>query len=274
MNNLLISNFKRLIKDKVLWLSIFIFIIMSCIMCFKQHQVGLNNNEPIPVENVLFWGEMLIGIVIAVFTSLYVGKDYSDGTIRNKLIIGHSRVNIYVANLITCIIAGIIINLAYIIPCLIFSLFWFSHCYLSISEIIYLGIDIIFMIISFSSIFNLIAMLFSNKTNGTVISILLAFFLFFIAAGVFSSLIQPKYVDNQIVTENELKTKRVENPNYLSGTKRKVYEILLDTIPSGQAMQYTIVKLDKVKSLYLNSSFIILFFNIIGLVSFCKKDLK
>ena len=117
-------------------------------------------------------------------------------------------------------------------------------------------------------------MLFSNKTNGTVISILLAFFLFFIAAGVFSSLIQPKYVDNQIVTENGLKTKRVENPNYLSGTKRKVYEILLDTIPSGQAMQYTIVKLDKVKSLYLNSSFIILFFNIIGLVSFCKKDLK
>ena len=39
----------------------------------------------------------------AVFTVLYIGTDHSDKTIRNKLIVGISRVRIYFANLLTVI---------------------------------------------------------------------------------------------------------------------------------------------------------------------------
>ena len=54
-----------------------------------------------------------MGLVAAVFISLFVGSEYSDGTIRNKLVVGHSRMRIYLANLIVCSIACVLISLAY-----------------------------------------------------------------------------------------------------------------------------------------------------------------
>ncbi|MGY3662454.1 MAG: hypothetical protein ACXAHE_00930 [Roseburia sp. 1XD42-69] len=40
---------------------------------------------------------------------MFLGTDYSDGTIRNKLTVGHTRTNIYLANLIVTFAAGLLI---------------------------------------------------------------------------------------------------------------------------------------------------------------------
>lgn len=69
--------------------------------------------EEVVLDGCLFEGLPLMGLVSAIFTSLFIGSEYSDGTIRNKLVVGHSRMRIYLANLIVCSIASILISLAY-----------------------------------------------------------------------------------------------------------------------------------------------------------------
>ena len=41
----------------------------------------------------------IIGLFMAMFTSLFIGTEYDYGTIRNKIIVGHSRTSIYFSNL-------------------------------------------------------------------------------------------------------------------------------------------------------------------------------
>lgn len=43
---------------------------------------------------------MLIGFAIAIFASVYLGNEYSNGTLRNKIVMGHNRIKIYLSNLI------------------------------------------------------------------------------------------------------------------------------------------------------------------------------
>ena len=50
-----------------------------------------------------------MGLVAAILTSMFIGSEYSDGTIRNKLVVGHSRMRIYLANLIVCSVACVLI---------------------------------------------------------------------------------------------------------------------------------------------------------------------
>ena len=52
------------------------------------------------------------------FCQPFIGTEYSDGTIRNKIVVGHSRSTIYLANLLTCCFAGLIMCLCFILPTL------------------------------------------------------------------------------------------------------------------------------------------------------------
>ncbi len=61
----------------------------------------------------------MLGIILSVFISLFIGAEYEYGTIRNKIISGYDRSEIYLANIFACIIAGWIMCMG----CLISSLF-------------------------------------------------------------------------------------------------------------------------------------------------------
>lgn len=61
------------------------------------------------LDNFFFDYATYILVLGAIFCSLFIGTEYSDGTIRNKLIMGYSRQKIYCANLIVCIIANLML---------------------------------------------------------------------------------------------------------------------------------------------------------------------
>ena len=53
----------------------------------------------------------MIGIIIAIFTGLFLGVEYSDGAIRNKITIGHKRINIYLSNLIVVTATSLFVSI-------------------------------------------------------------------------------------------------------------------------------------------------------------------
>lgn len=57
------------------------------------------------MDYTIFIYVILAPIVNAVLTALFIGNDYSSGTMRSKRIAGHRRGIIYLANLLVCICA-------------------------------------------------------------------------------------------------------------------------------------------------------------------------
>ena len=97
MNKLLSADFTRLWKNKVFWLGAACMALLACwIICIGYGQnvrwadddIGF---EPNRLDAYLFQFAPMIGGFAAVIISLFLGADYSDGTIRNKLIVGSRR---------------------------------------------------------------------------------------------------------------------------------------------------------------------------------------
>lgn len=56
------------------------------------------------MDSTIFIYALFVPLMVSLLTALFIGTDYSDGTMRNKLIAGHVRRKIYAANLINDIL--------------------------------------------------------------------------------------------------------------------------------------------------------------------------
>ena len=111
MIKLLKAEFYRLKKDKVFLL----LIIITCVLALFTLYKYFDNSGIITLDRIMVeYLYMYFGIFIAFFVSMYVGKEYTEGFIRNKIVVGHKRRDIYLSNLIICIAVGLIVNIIYI----------------------------------------------------------------------------------------------------------------------------------------------------------------
>lgn len=111
MSRLFVSTFFRMLKKIVFWI---LLICMFAYGVYSASNVASEASVGFAIDGCVFEFAPFMGLVAAVFISLFVGSEYSDGTIRNKLVVGHSRMRIYLANLIVCSIACVLISLAYV----------------------------------------------------------------------------------------------------------------------------------------------------------------
>ncbi len=100
MRKLLSANFSRLFKTKAFWLGMGAMVLAFFII-HRPH------SSPLYFEKTFFQYTLLIGFFVAIFTALFIGTDYHDGTIRNKIILGHPRQALYISNLIVCFAAAL-----------------------------------------------------------------------------------------------------------------------------------------------------------------------
>ena len=134
MSKLLSANFMRVKKNKPFWGCIIFMLFLGVSLPIAQYmQVEeLNQTRQEVYETVLdqqfFTFVMFIGLVASVFCGLFLGTEYSDRTIRNKVVVGHTRNGIYLANLITCMIAGLVMCLTFIISYCLVPIPIFSAC--------------------------------------------------------------------------------------------------------------------------------------------------
>ena len=83
MYKLLKAGFFRLRKDVILWLFIFMTIGITGYTLIR-YLISSGDNK---LDDFVFEFVMYIGLFIAIFVSIFVGKEYSDGIIRNKIIV-------------------------------------------------------------------------------------------------------------------------------------------------------------------------------------------
>ncbi|MCI8407750.1 MAG: ABC transporter permease subunit [Lachnospiraceae bacterium] len=229
-------------------------------------------------DNLIFAGGLYLIFVISVFISIFVGTEYSDGTIRNKLTIGHTRRNIYLSKFIVCATANILVYLLYIVVVLVLGNFLINGTTMTIIEIISFTMTGITAILALTALLVLLSLSNQNKAIGAVVLLLTTLILFFVALGIGQRLAAPEYYDDSIVIDAEtnkpITIEKQKNPSYLTGTKRKIYEFLNNFLPVAQIYQIAMHFSDNFVLIVIYNCIIIIVTTGTGIVIFQKKNLK
>ena len=236
MPKLLCANFSRLLHDRAFRLLSALMVFFGTSMAVVNAVHARQDGKIWVMDYTIFIYVILAPIVNAVLTALFIGNDYSSGTIRNKRIAGHRRCIIYLANLLVCICAGICLCLAFALPQAAVGLLLKGEMNAAPATILlYVGLSFALMI-AFTALFTLIAMLCQNKSHTTAGCILLTFALLFAGVYISSTLEEPEYLAAYSYTENGVTVEEPEqkNPYCITGVKRQAYEFLQDLTPGGQ----------------------------------------
>ena len=245
MSKLLRGDFIRLFKSKIFWLGIiFMFGLASMAVYTKWSDSKTFPDYYNPPDSILLAGAVYIAIVIAVFIGIFIGTDYSSGTIRNKHVMGHSRVAMYLSNLIICLTSSVIMHLVYIAVIVGAAGTGITRKFeMSAGNVTAQILTSVFSVSAISAILLFVCMLISSRSAGVVSAIILSLMLIFIAGRIENILYEKEYTTNyEIMTTDEGELvytphEQEKNPRYVTGAKRKVLEFVNDFLPVNQISQ-------------------------------------
>ena len=235
MTNLLSANLFRLRKSILFWVTL---LLCAAAGAWQPLQTYLEYQRKFPLDAIFFVYAMLIGLVLSVFLPLFFGSEYSDGTIRNKLAAGLLGGPKAPGPLLTSLILSLLMAAAW------------------------------------CAIFTLVIMNFSRKAASAVCCMLLFLLIFGTALTVYQVLDAPEFYPSLQLVDGEMVSEMVRNPRYLQPDERKIYELLLDLDPVGQAVQFTDGTVTRPVQMALCSMGIFAVTTAAGLALFQRKDLK
>lgn len=276
MNKLIFAGLNRLWKDKAFWVCFLVMFALGVYLPAGTYADSMRFNFVFSPDSLFLQYTPFVCLTAPIFVSLYLGVDYSDGAIRNKMMVGRTRTEIYMANWTVCVIGSLLLCLASAVPSTILGLLLPGTVITPPMAILSTAALSIFVVVGITSVYVMVSMLCQNKAVSAVGCLVVVILLFFAAMTVTSALSAPptfenmvSFVDGKMVTESD-----VPNPAYLTGTKRAVYEFLDDFLPVDQALQCANIEIENPLRLALCGVGITLASILAGLGLFGRKDLK
>lgn len=289
MNRLLKANFARLFKSGLFRLAMIFNVVLGVLFDISRY-FGIKKDPEyfmalgekyLCAEGFAFSGGLYVMFLVAIVIGSFIGTEYSDGTIRNKLMVGHKRSAIYLANFIVCAAASVILHLILIVVLLGLGKFLFTVSFMSLGEIIAYTLSGCLTMVALSAILVFISMLIHSKAAGSVAVLVTVMLLLFAALHIDDRINQREYHDGLTITAIDAETgmpvfenEKTKNPLYLQGTKRQVYQLLYDALPSCQFIQTSYEHSDKIPVMAVYSLLTAIVFTSGGAVIFRRKDLK
>ena len=278
MTKLLSANFLRLWRNKAFWASIGVSLGMALFMVADSWRSSQESGgawaSTVDAELVKY--AAFIGILAAELIPLFLGTEYSDGAIRNKIIVGQPRLSIYFANLITGFAACVLCSAAYMLGCAVLGiplLGWFTQ---PPALLLTALAGSLLMTAAFCAIFTFVTMNVSRKSTAVVICLLGAFAAFIGAIVIHSMLEAPEFIQGyELSVGGQVVSAPAEpNPNYLTGAKRELYQFFFDLLPSGQSVQYCSLQISSPARLMGLSAAVAAASTGAGIALFRRKDLR
>lgn len=276
MNKLLSAGFVRLWKNTMFWIEVIAMVLFFAAVMIANYQSAHDYGLAYSLD-VLFPGPFLvIGFFTASFASMFLGTEYSDGTIRNKLSTGHSRVSVYLSGLILCFTATLLFCLSVIAIICIMGIPLFGTLVNPLANTLAVIAIGIFIAAAYSAVFTLVSMSVTNKPVAVIACIFICIAFYLSSMLIELKLGEPEINPGYAWLENGVPVSSLPSPNpdYVSGTKRDIYEFIYDFLPTGQSFQLG-KKNPKLSLLFpLYSLFITVSSTVGGILIFQKKDIK
>lgn len=251
MLNLLLTDLKRFLKDRTFYvgltiLTLYGFISVRNSACYEGACEKIDGSFlllGVPIAVILF---------IVFFISFFLGSDYEEGTIRNKIIVGKKRKEIYLSNLLISLLAVTLYFVVYYLS-IRYGLYHYKATIdLNKTILNYLLFDSYLAILALVSLFVFASMLIRSKAGGLLTNLIGYGFLVFESLAVFGAFLSSKLAQS------------------------KEIRLMLEMIPSIQlsAMQNDYEMIVNYKTMWIGSLFFIAIINALGMLLFEVKDLK
>lgn len=278
MSNLVSAGMRRLWKSKVFYLCLAAAMLLSAINTVSTIRNAIeyaDDGYTIDIDESFFSFLPTLPIFISAFTSLFIGTEYSDGTIRNKVIVGHKRKDIYLSSLIVSeAVAMMLLAASYAIDFM--GLFYFKGFKIGMGQLLtYLGLSVLLICASTALLVTLV-MLCHKKAAGAVAAIMLTLLVIIFSSMIYMALEEPPMVQGyELGADGKIAlTEPQPNPGYVSGLQRELYYFIHDFLPVGPMLAMANLEVHAPLASAVYSLLITVASTGLGIVAFGKKDLK
>ena len=275
MRKLLTASFYRLWREKMFW---FAFAFMSIgSVCYNW--IGYNEITKVDVyvEDMMFCMLPMAALVFAFFISMRLGTEFEEHTIRNKFIVGYSRTQVYFAEYITCMVAAMMMLVVMLLFSMAFGLVLSLEFRSGRNEIILLVFCCVLIASVFSAMFVGISMNVGSKAASLVVSMAFLFAILLLASFCINALEEPPMAYTNVIISVEDGVQfgdLVENPAYVDGTQRMIYELIADILPTGQTIQMNNLEFERSARWPVFSLIMLIISTVAGYLPFRKRDIR
>ena len=265
MRNLLHANLRRLVRSKAFLIALLAelaYAALAVLSCWDHCAIG----DQYTLEYVLTAGYVQLSylpiptLILAPLLSLYLGADYGNSTLRNKLIVGHTRTEVYLADLAACMVTSVALDVVYLVLSS-------ALCVKPILEIsgrllrfspgkVFLWVAV--LLLARAAVVKLVVTVLGNRTAASIVVLLLV-----VAAALISTtgIDEVSYLSRNLMVDGN--ADRMAN-----------WQLALDILPTGQYYQVSRLDTPNLWRMPLLSLAAIAASTGAGLLFFRGKDLK
>ena len=275
MRRLLRADIHSLFLDKV-FIALAVF---SFILGLTLPVLGLVNeiryNEYKEFEDYFFFFLPVFSLMISSYVSIFVGKSFDWGTVKNKITVGHSRRDIYLSFLIVSMAGTLVFIALFLIPYSVFGSLVYEDMSISFKALVLVLISAVFVLLSVTAISVALMETIGSRVISMIVSLFVVFALLLIGNYAEELLNEPEMISNSmIMVDGAFQfADSYPNPRFLAESKRWIYEALRDATLGGQMSQIMNMECNWIRvSLY--SVFSSILATLVGCIIFSRKDLK
>ena len=258
MIRILRADFIRLLKSFAFRLSLVGMLALASAFMATQ---ATAMDYTVPLSRVIFLPMSMYGVAMAAFVSVFVGTDFSDGFIRNKLLVAKDRSSLVMSQIIVSCAACLIVYIVVTAFSAGVGRFFFENNVdvATLFRFFLLGLG---MSLATGCLFSVITLLCGNKARAIIVCMGLAFGMLFLCMHTNEILVQTKYKNG------------ILNPHYVSGFRRTLNGVVHDLNPCGQAAQLSSWEVWHPVRIVLFDPLLIASLSALGCRLFQKKDVN
>ena len=275
MRRLIKSDIRGLFWDKSFIISIFFSVLLGAFMPIIGYANKVRYGEITVFEDGFFIILTALALVVPSYVSLYVGKSFDWGTIRNKLSVGKTRVEVYLSFLITSLYGTFVLFISFLTTYTLLGVFLLEKMDIPLKAFVLLLFSSVFVVFSITALSVAIVNTTSSRVLSLVFTLFVVIALLMIGSIAVQMLLEPEMITNSftVVDGKFVLSDPYPNPRYVKESQRWIWEIVRDSILGGQIHQITALECNPLRV----SFFSIAFGSIVtalGCILFNRKDLK
>lgn len=247
MTKLLRACVRRYTHNTIFWIATILTIGIAVIVSFSARSTFY--------DDAMVIAQMVIH---AIMISWVVGKEFKEGIFRNKAIVGHSKGSIFLSELISGVGIAFVLYLVYAIIFVVVN--FYEVPLLPASLIVNIFIDYVLLNMCLAAIFVTVSCLLSHQATIAIVNIIFVLLMVVGSQRLYGDLSQPQYYERYETQNSEwidedgnirYKEEKIEgseylvdNPTYVSGIKRDIYETVYNLSPYGHIIEFVYFNMD------------------------------